>query len=169
MLDKIRAIISPIAPVLGGMLGGPMGVIAGNAIKQAMNLPENANEEDVLHSLETATLQDLLRIKEQETQLEAIHQRDRESARGRQIKLAEHGHKDYTLSILAYVVIGGFFGLSLYILQLIKHGNISGEEQTLIGILLGYAAAGVQQVISYFFGSSIGSKAKDKFIEVFNK
>lgn len=118
-----------------------------------------------------ASPQDLIRIKEIDVEfkksmaqagidLEKIASEDRNSARLREIQ----AHDSWTPRVLAAVVVGGFLLCVWYVIA----GHVTALKDplsaTLIGTLIGYTSAKADQVISYYFGSSASSKAKDQTI-----
>lgn len=86
---------------------------------------------------------------------------DRADARAREVAMAAHG--DHTARVLAYCVTGAFVFVTISLIA----GGLLGAEglrdpvlSTLIGTVVGYLSAKAEQVVSYYFGSSAGSKAK---------
>ena len=84
--------------------------------------------------------------------LERIHQEDRASARQRQVAL-----KDDTPAILSLILTMGFFGaLAAHIFWEIPPSN-----QTLLNVMLGSLGTAWISAMTYFFGSSAGSRSKE--------
>lgn len=161
MWDKIKKILSPIAPVVGGMLGGPMGAIAGNAIKQALNLSDDATEDDVLYAVEHASAEQLLAIKQMDLQLEELQQKDRANARMREIELSKTGNKDSTPQYLAYILTGLVFVVFLFVLM----HQIPSENRNLVYAMVSSLTTVWIAAMAYYHGSSSGSKQKDVLLE----
>lgn len=83
---------------------------------------------------------------------------DRADARAREIAT-----QDETPRTLAFAIIGGFLGAVLMILIAVLWGDPNMKDPTvagLVGTVIGYLSAKAEQVASYYFGSSAGSKAK---------
>jgi len=176
--DIGKSLISQGAPLLGGVLGGPAGAIAGKMVAGLFGADPESPEE-VMNAIQgdpdamTKIREFEMKHKEklQELQLEETKAflADIQSARSReQAIVAATGEKDTHLYVLAYIVIGAFFLLTGYLL----HGVISGEakvvhalkDNALVMLLIGALISGFTQVLSYFFGSSKGSADKNKVI-----
>ena len=128
-IGKVLAGIAPIAAsaVSGGLLG-PVAAGVAKQVTQALNLPDDASEDDIeaaavkadpsqlakLRQIDADLKRDMAELGYKEKELavkeEEIHQKDRASARAREMAV-----KDKTPSILAYVVIGGALGLTAWI------------------------------------------------------
>ncbi len=71
--------------------------------------------------------------------------------------------------MLATVVIGGF----LFCVYAVLSGYITDLKDpmiaTLVGTMIGYTSAKADQIVSYYFGSSASSKAKDETISTIAK
>lgn len=80
-----------------------------------------------------------------------IAQKDRDSARQREIAL-----KDWLPSTLAIVITLGFFGM----LILVATHGVKPESRDLCNIMLGSLGAAWAAVVNYYFGSSAGSDHK---------
>lgn len=69
-----------------------------------------------------------------------------------------------TMNVLAYIGVIGFFAL-IGVLLFRGLGNMTTEESFIIGNVTGIAGTICTTIISYYFGSSRGSAAKDRTIE----
>jgi hypothetical protein len=71
---------------------------------------------------------------------------------------------DNTARVLAFCIIGGFLCAVISILAAVIFGDPNLRDPTvagLVGTVLGFLSAKAEQVTSYHFGSSAGSKSKD--------
>lgn len=166
-----KDIISSVAPALAAALGGPLAGVAVKVIAGKVLGKEDATEEEVQQAVLMASPDTLLKLKqaeydfrrvllESEVKLEQVAAEDRGSARVREI----NSHDSWTPRVLATVIIGGFLWCVYAVLgghiQDIKDPLVTG----LIGTMIGYTSAKADQVVSYYFGSSASSKAKDQTI-----
>lgn len=162
MWDKIKEIISPLAPVLGGMIGGPAGATAGLALKQALLGDKSASDEQLLNTVTHLNPENQLALKQADydyqLNMARIDAQERDSARNRELGLAQAGVVDKTPARIAFSFIGGYFTLAVIILIAICTQQVSSEEmQPIVQLLkdLGYA---VMLVLSYYFGASNNQK-----------
>jgi hypothetical protein len=157
--DSAKRVISTVAPLLGGALGGPLGAAAGNFIAQKLGGGDSKAAEAAIVAGDPETL---LALKKVETDFKAhladlgveedrIMADDRANARAREIAV-----KDYTPALLAGGVTLGFFGVLGWMLNKGIPANAGGEALLVMLGSLGTAWAGI---ISYYFGSSAGSAA----------
>lgn len=163
-----KKIVGTVAPGLATALGGPLAGVAVKTIAtQLLGKPE-APETDVEQAVLNADPQTLIRLKEIDTEfkktmteagirLEEIAAADRNSARRREID----AHDSWTPRAIAALVIGGFLGC----LYAVLGGHVTDLKDPLvsgiIGTLIGYTSAKADTIVSYYFGSSASSKAKD--------
>ena len=89
--------------------------------------------------------------------LEKAYLADRESARARDVGLAQAGRRNIRADILAYAAIGGLISL---IWVLLVHSIPEGPTRDILLILSGALVAIVKDVYGFEFGSSRGSEAK---------
>jgi len=96
-------------------------------------------------------------MKELDVDLERIAAGDRAGARKR-----EQSVGGWANPVLAGFVVAGFFA-SVYA---VLGGFVVADTVNagMIGTLVGYVSAKADQVVSYYFGSSSGSKSKDGLI-----
>jgi hypothetical protein len=158
--DKAKQIISTVAPLLGGALGGPLGAAAGSFIAKQLGGGDTKAAEQAILSGDPQTL---LALKQAEdafrshladlgVEEEKIAADDRANARAREVAL-----KDYTPAILAFAVTLGFFGVLGWMLNKGIPANAGGEALLVMLGSLGTAWAGI---VAYYFGSSAGSASK---------
>lgn len=164
---KWKKIIGAVAPALATVLGTPMAGLAVKVIADhVLGLPE-ASEQEVEQAILKMAPGDLVKLKEAENDLlkhladigvkiEEISQKDRESARQREVQL-----KDAAPGILATLIVTGF-GWVVYTLLVTEPPP--GNREVLY-MMLGTLSAALGQVLNYYFGSSSGSKAKTDALE----
>ena len=157
-----KGLIGSVAPTLATALGGPLAGVAVSALSQTILGNTEGTEQDIATALAVNKDPELLlklkqadqtfavKMKELDIDIEKINAADRDSARQRQIKTG-----DNTPNILAYIIIFGFMGTAIAVLS--GWGKV---ESVLAGTIIGYMSAKAEMVLSYFFGSSSGSKQK---------
>ena len=161
-----KGLLANVAPVLGTAIGGPFGVLAGAAVKAALGIPEDSDEQAMTKALERATPEQLLAIRQADNQFKLdmekpgvdvarIDAEDRKSAREREMAV-----KDKIPGALAVILTVGFFGLLGY---LVAHEPPSGSRD-ILNIMLGSLGTGWATMLAYYFGSSAGSSAKDRLL-----
>ena len=152
-------------------LGGPLGIMAANAVGSALGMskPPGANEDDISSVITTAFATPDQRIAllkaEQDFQVQmtqmgfqhedlqnALDEKDRESARLREVQV-----KDHTPMILAYSVVALSFFVFIWYFERGVPNSVTPE---LVGIIFGTVGSALVQVLNYYFGSSSGSASK---------
>lgn len=178
MMAKIdwKKIVGTVAPTIATALGGPLAGVAVRTIAtQILGKPE-ATEQEVESAILGADPQTLIQLKQLDLefkktmtdagiQLEKLAVEDRASARAREINT----HDSWTPRVLAAFVMSGF----LWCVYAVFSGFVKELKDpmiaTLVGTLIGYTSAKADQVVSYYFGSSASSKAKDETISTIAK
>lgn len=164
-LDALIKTVSQIAPVLGGALAGPAGAIIGSAIASKFGGTTD-NSEDLLAKIQADPLAqqklievqlEIERIKmtkesnqlNHDSQVQEIEFKDRDSARNREIKLAESGMRDWTTSILAYLILILLAGMMI----LLFFKPVPDDNQVMMASTISALAGMVSAAIAYYFGS----------------
>lgn len=161
-----KGIVGTVAPALATALGGPLAGVAVRAIAEKVLGKPEASEADVAAAVAGAGPELLLKLREADQafakvmadagiKLEEIEAKDRASARDRQVAL-----KDWTPNFLGVAIVAGVFLLEWFVFT---HA-IPREMQELAGRSLGIADAMAMTVVTYFFGSSRGSREKDAIL-----
>ncbi len=164
--------VAKAAPVLGSVLGGPVGAIAGAAgslIASALGCepdPDDiqktiAQSPDLLLKLKDLEIQQQAQLLQWQSQQVQAELSDRMSARDREVELAKSGHgASWATSIVSVIVTVGFFAM----LWMVLSGGKSELGDAGL-MLLGTLASAFGAVVNYYLGSSLGSASKDAFLK----
>jgi hypothetical protein len=154
--------LAQIAPTIATAFGGPLAGMAVSAVSKALGIaPEevqNVISSGKLDASQVAAIQMAeLELKKQAQSMNLDFARlvaeDKKSARDMQIAT-----KSLIPSVMAVGVTIGFFG----ILFGLMYGKIDHAPQ--IDIMLGSLGTAWTGIISFYFGSSAGSQAKDQLL-----
>ena len=161
-----KALVKNIAPTIGAALGGPA---AGTAIKFVADKwlgDAEASEQQIAEAVLSASPDQLaelrrldndfrVRMRELDVDVFALSLADTQDARGMATKTSLG--PQIALSLL---FIGGYFALLFFLFS----GRVQLDEnlQQLGYILLGVMTGEVPRIMQFWFGSSQGSKDKDK-------
>jgi hypothetical protein len=164
-------ILKAVAPTIATALGGPLAGAAISFLGDKLGVSE-PTQEKIADIISGAKPEDLLKIKQLDVEFEEhmaqlgvdvfkIEAQDRESARQREMAL-----KDSTPAHLAYMIIGGFFGLAVAQLVGIMMfpdyvAKIPPQGWVIVGNISGYLAAEAKAAAAYYFGTTASSKSKD--------
>lgn len=157
-----RKIIGSAAPVLGAALGGPAGGAAMTLLASAFGGdPDKPDELAAKIQADPDAAAKLAEIERRhEERLFELSLADRQDARSREVAMAESGNRDVAVPLLAGLVVAGFFVLTGVMMFVELPSGSEGPVNQLFGAL----AAGFGAVLQYYFGSSVGSKQKDKLM-----
>jgi len=162
-----KDVIGAVAPTIATALGGPL---AGAAVKTLSNVllgHENGSEGDLAAAIGTASPDVLAQIKkaeadfqvrmrELEIDVDRIAAADRDSARRRESSTGDF----WTPRIIGGATLLAFIWSVWAVLSGYVQGLTDPAVVGIIGTLIGYVSAKADQVVSYYFGSSSGSKEK---------
>ena len=96
-----------------------------------------------------------------EADLDKAYLVDRQSARDRDVALAQAGRYNWRADVLAVLAVGGLVVCMWFIA---KDSSMPERAVNAIMFVAGVLAAAVRDVYSFEFGSSRGSKEKDEII-----
>lgn len=161
-----KDLIRSVAPSLATALGGPLAGVAVREIAGKILGKPDASEEDVAVAMASADPDMLLKLRNLDmefskhmadlgVELEKLDAADRNNARARQIAM-----RDWTPNVLAVLVIGCFLATQWYLF----HHVVPETMKELVARFLGTLDAIVMLVLSFFFGSSRSSHAKDELL-----
>ncbi len=157
-----KQILGTVAPVLATAAGGPLAGVATKASAAMLLGKADAPPDQVEAAVIGASPETLLKLRELDQQfekdmqaagikLEELAANDRANARAREIAV-----KDHMPAILAIGVTLGFF---LVLGWMLVNGKPATGGDALLG-MLGSLGTAFAAIISYYYGSSAGSKLK---------
>jgi len=175
----IKSVIASVAPTIASFIGGPL---AGGAVKAGLaafgitNTPEGSDEAELLaKKIQSASPDDLLKLREADNKFKVAMRKldlDEQKIYVGDTSDARHVNAENdAVFVLGCIVLATFavmMGFSMYGAYLMVTGGMGKDIDpgivaavfSFLGTIVGYVAANAQQVISFFFGSSKGSKSK---------
>ena len=155
--------LESIAPTIATCIAGPLGGLAYEAVSKVLGISQDAAEKvltdgkltaDQIAAVQQAELQLKAKAQEMGLDFEQLAVADRKSARDMQI-----ANKSYLVPTLAIIIVASF--IAMVAGTLLGYSHI---ETAMAGTLIGYLSAKAEQVVSFYFGSSNGSQAKDQLL-----
>lgn len=162
MMDVLSGLLKSAAPALATAVLGPAGPAAVSLIAKTLGV------EDSVESVTKAIQADpnlALKLKEIDLKELEVHAKDRDSARIREVELAKSEHAPYINKIVTPVLALGVMVLSFSLFATLIFVDVKPEAKDILIYILGVLSAAVMQVLTYYFGSSQGSKEKDEKIK----
>ena len=158
-MDKLLNIVKGVAPGLATALGGPLAGAAVSAIADKFGVEDTV--EAVASALQTANPEQLAKLQEIDLKKLELENADRDSARKAHMAIATshdaHILEKITMPILAL----GTVSLAFLLIGILLFINIPDSQENIIIFALGFITSAATQVLSFYFGSSQGSKEKD--------
>jgi Fe2+ transport system protein B len=152
MIDKLKNLVSTVAPALGSALGSPLGGAAISMIADKLGVPNN--QQAVEKAVRQATPDEMLKLKEADNEFEVkmkelevdvfrLETEDKQNARSA-------FSKDWTTKLMGILTLSGFMGYIFLVTLQPPEQN----SEALINLVLGYLGGLASAVISFYFGAS---------------
>lgn len=159
--DKAKSILASIAPLIGTAVGGPFGALAGAMLSKALGKDATdtagveaaitSGDPDILLKIKQADNDFKLQMEQLGIAKEKLVYDDIANARGREIAVRDHTPRN-----LAYLILVGT-GIAIAATLL----GYTKVDSALAGTLIGYLVSECKSTLTYYFGSSQGSRDKD--------
>ena len=163
MMDTLLGILKGVAPVLATAVAGPAGGAAVGWLASKLGIPD-----DTIEGV-TAALQGnpemTMKLKELDLEYAKLEAADRDSARKAYAAVATSENASPLEKMVVPVLALGVVGLAFLLIGVLMFVNTPGDQQQIIIFALGFITSAAGQVLSFYFGSSQGSKDKTKEIE----
>jgi hypothetical protein len=162
-MDTLLGILKGVAPVLATAVAGPAGGAAVGWIASKLGI-DDATVEGVTQAL-TGNPEMALKLKELDLEYAKLEVADRDSARKAYAAVATSEYATKLDKLVVPVLALGVVGLAFSLIAILMFVNTPQDQQQIIIFALGFITSAAGQVLSFYFGSSQGSKDKAKEIE----
>lgn len=163
MMDTLLGILKGVAPALATAVAGPAGGAAVAWIADKLGIPDDTIE-GVTEAL-SGNPELTLKLKELDLEYAKIDAADRNSARQAYTAVATSEYATNLDKMVVPVLALSVVGLSFLLIAILMFKNVPTDQQQIIIFALGFITSAAGQVLSFYFGSSQGSKEKSKEIE----
>jgi len=161
MMDTLIGLVKNAAPAVATALGGPM---AGKAVSMISGM---LGVEDNVEAVTKAIQADpnlALKLRELDLKELELQNADRDSARKREMEIVKSDAHFITKNITSLLALGTVAG-AMVMTALVFFVDFPDSQENIIIFVLGFLSSAATQVLSYYFGSSAGSKDKDEKIK----
>lgn len=162
-MDMLLGILKNVAPVLATAVAGPAGGAAVGWIADKLGI-DDATVEGVTQAL-TGNPEMALKLKELDLEYAKLEAADRDSARQAYATVATSEHATKLDKAVVPVLALGTVTLAFGFIAILMFRDVPVDQQQMVIFALGFITSSAGQVLSFYFGSSQGSKDKTKEIE----
>jgi hypothetical protein len=162
-MDALLGILKSVAPVLATAVAGPAGGAAVGWIASKLGIPDDTIE-GVTKAL-TGNPEMTMKLKELDLEYAKLEVQDRDSARQAYAQVATSEHATKLDKVVVPVLALGVVGLAFTLIGVLMFVNTPQDQQQIIIFALGFITSAAGQVLSFYFGSSQGSKDKTEEIK----
>jgi len=160
-----KKVVRSIAPVIGTAIGGPFGGAAVSALSSVLLGEPEASEEELAQAIERATPEQLVALKKADNDFKV-------KMRELGVKESELVYKDiqgarnlflvniWPQIVLSGIFIVGYFIILYYVLSGVMASDTPTDVKMLIAALIGVITGEIPRIMTFWFGSSMGSKEK---------
>ena len=157
-MDDLISMVKGFAPGLATALGGPLAGVAVSALSKQLGVKDEVNA--VMKAI-TNDPEAEAKIKQLEHDKFKAVLADKANARDREARVVESANAPLINKIVTPALALGVTGLSFILFAVLIFVEVKPEAKDILIYILGVLSAAVTQILSYYFGSSIGSKDKD--------
>jgi hypothetical protein len=163
MMDTLISLLKGVAPVLATAVAGPAGGAAVGWIASKLGI-DDATIEGVTQAL-TGDPEMAMKLKELDLEYAKLDAADRDSARKAYAEVATSEHATKLDKAVVPLLALGTVALAFLFIGILIFIDVASDQQQMIIFALGFITSSAGQVLSFYFGSSQGSKDKTKEIE----
>jgi hypothetical protein len=162
-MDTLLSILKGVAPILATAVAGPAGGAAVGWLADKLGV-DDATVEGVTAAL-IGNPELTFKLKELDLEYAKLEQMDRDSARKAYAEVATSANATKYEKAVAPTLALGTVGLAFLFIGFLMWKDIPSDQQQIIIFALGFITSSAGQVLSFYFGSSQGSKDKTKELE----
>jgi hypothetical protein len=162
-METLISLLKNVAPVLATAVAGPAGGAAVGWIADKLGIPD-ATVEGITEAL-TGNPEMTMKLKELDLEYAKLDAQDRDSARKAYAAVATSEHATRLDKAVVPILALGTVTLAFLFIAILMFRDVPVDQQQMIIFALGFITSSAGQVLSFYFGSSQGSKDKTKEIE----
>ena len=162
-MDALLGILKGVAPVLATAVAGPAGGAAVGWIASKLGIPDDTIE-GVTKAL-TGNPEMTMKLKELDLEYAKLDAQDRDSARKAYAQVATSEYATKLEKAVVPILALGVVGLAFMLIGILMFVDTPNDQQQLVIFALGFITSAAGQVLSFYFGSSQGSKDKTEEIK----
>jgi hypothetical protein len=163
MMDTLVSLLKGVAPVLATAVAGPAGGAAVGWIASKLGIPDDTIE-GVTAAL-TGNPEMTMKLKELDLEYAKLEAADRDSARKAYAEVATSANATKLDKSVVPLLALGTVALAFSFIGILMFKDVPVDQQQMVIFALGFITSSAGQVLSFYFGSSQGSKDKTKEIE----
>jgi hypothetical protein len=147
---------------LATAVAGPLGGAAVSAIASKLGVSDTVEEVAKAIAGDPAAA---AKLQELELEYAKMDAQDRDSARKAYAEVATSQYATQLDKMVVPILALGVVGLAFFLIGILMFKNVPTDQQQIIIFALGFITSAAGQVLSFYFGSSQGSKEKTKEIQ----
>ena len=156
-MNELFSILKGIAPTLATAVAGPLGGAAVTALAAKLGVSDSVDAVAKAIAGDPAAAQ---KIAELELEYAKLDAQDRDSARKAYTAIATSENSTKLDKLVVPILALGVVGLAFTLIGILMFVDTPSDQQQLVIFALGFITSAAGQVLSFYFGSSQGSKDK---------
>ena len=156
-MNELFNILKGIAPTLATAVAGPLGGAAVTALASKLGVSDSVDAVAKAIAGDPAAAQ---KIAELELEYAKLNAQDRDSARKAYTAIATSENATKLDKLVVPILALGVVGLAFSLIGVLMFIDTPNDQQQLVIFALGFITSAAGQVLSFYFGSSQGSKDK---------
>ena len=157
VMNELFNILKGIAPTLATAVAGPLGGAAVTALASKLGVSDSVDAVAKAIAGDPAAAQ---KIAELELEYAKLNAQDRDSARKAYTAIATSENATKLDKLVVPILALGVVGLAFSLIGVLMFVDTPNDQQQLVIFALGFITSAAGQVLSFYFGSSQGSKDK---------
>jgi hypothetical protein len=156
-MNELLGLLKSIAPTLATAVAGPLGGAAVTALASKFGVSDSI---DAVAKAIAGDPQAAEKLQELELEYAKLDAQDRDSARKAYATVATSENATKLEKLVVPVLALGVVGLAFSLIGILMFVDTPNDQQQLVIFALGFITSAAGQVLSFYFGSSQGSKDK---------
>jgi len=156
-MNELFNILKGIAPTLATAVAGPLGGAAVTVLASKLGVSDSVDAVAKAIAGDPAAAE---KIAELELEYAKLNAQDRDSARKAYAAIATSENATKLDKLVVPILALGVVGLAFSLIGVLMFVDTPNDQQQLVIFALGFITSAAGQVLSFYFGSSQGSKDK---------